>query len=361
MRPKQTFLPEDSAFPFQGLSGDAPSTLLDSKFSPRLSNVLVTNGIVSNRTGYLQLGGDVQGTVIGLIDFEDNDGNEWLVCVTTERMYRFDFSGPSWVEITNGVVLDDFESISDWHQELNVALTDEGTIKKVGSNSMKVAVAADFTTGLMCSTDDFSPVVNVTAYAGIDVWVYSSIALNVNEISIVLAEDSAGVKTNNYETFLLPAIAATTWTHVRVTGTFSDLNVVKSLGIYGEVDVGACSLYFDDLRVSESGLWTGDEDDILDWEVATDDDHKWLFITNGKDTPQRWHGSSNFEDMVCDYAAFDTCRSIRVFFNHLFLGGVKTAAWAGQFVIWSVAGDFEDWTGTGSGAQLLADSDGDIR
>lgn len=107
---------------------------------------------------------------------------------------------------------------------------------------------------------------------------------------------------------------------------------------------------------------TGDRDHI-EFAGVTDVNGRRLIITNGVDAPRVWDGDINtpFTDWVPTYTGLTTFKTLAVFNEHLFLGGVTTADEEPQLIAWSTAGDFDDFeTGT-SGAQLLYQLTGGIK
>jgi len=115
--------------------------------------------------------------------------------------------------------------------------------------------------------------------------------------------------------------------------------------------------------ISGGTAWTGDEDDNLDWCIAkgtaaTDD--TWLIMVNGQGKAHKWNGTGNVQDLAVDIASFASATTVEIFNNHLLLGAVNDGGSNPQTVYWSVANDFEDWTGTGSGVALIADLEGEI-
>jgi hypothetical protein len=98
MRPTRYSVPEDAMFPFLGINNENPSTLCDPRFSPRMTNVELRQGILGKRRGYESFGAEVDGIVLGVIEFESLTGVKSTVLVTTEKQYVWD--GSAWSDIT---------------------------------------------------------------------------------------------------------------------------------------------------------------------------------------------------------------------------------------------------------------------
>lgn len=107
---------------------------------------------------------------------------------------------------------------------------------------------------------------------------------------------------------------------------------------------------------------TGDLD-LIDFETLTDINGHRLVVTNGVDIPRVWDGdlTNDFEDWTPDFTDFVTMKTIKVFSEHLFLGGITTSTTVDpKTIAWSNAGDFEDFIDGTSGAQLLYQLKSDI-
>ena len=369
-RASKSFMPQDSIFPIQGLDTDIPSTMLNPRYSPKSLNTTVTDGILSKRRGYrdfAETGGDIPITqpdavgdpILGLVHFETLAGVSQFIAVTTRSRFLYNSTDEEWRIL--GRVVEDCETHGDWTASANVTTADESTLVKVGSESLKLTLADAFGTGLVCY-DNFAAV-NMIAETGMSFWFRSTVALDAGDWSVVLSEDADGAQ-NNWVEFEVPAIAANTWMLVRSLPTAGDLdmdemNLTVSIGLYQNVDKGVHSVYFDDIRTS--AIWTGDESNVLDYEVATDLSGRYLFIANGLDHPLFMDGTTEFFVQLAGPTGFETCKSIKVYKDHLVLGNVELAADYPKAIYWSVAGDFTDWSSYGSGTALLADAVGDIQ
>lgn len=99
---------------------------------------------------------------------------------------------------------------------------------------------------------------------------------------------------------------------------------------------------------------TGDRDQ-LDFEDVTDISGRRLILTNGQDQPRFWTGdtSSSFNVWTPAFTNFVTMKTIRVFAEHLMLGGITSTNPEPHTIAWSTAGDFEDFNTGTSGVQIL--------
>lgn len=132
MKRTRHYLPADSIFPFRGLDTLGPSTQLLPGYSPRLLNVEIDRGIVSRRTGIKRFANAVDGKILGFIEFEDINGDDHLVCVTTTKQYLLD--GDTWKNITYQDGGDDVDWTGDEDDLLDYAivtgLDGNGTLTK---------------------------------------------------------------------------------------------------------------------------------------------------------------------------------------------------------------------------------------
>ena len=112
--------------------------------------------------------------------------------------------------------------------------------------------------------------------------------------------------------------------------------------------------------ISGGTSWTGDEGDVLDYAIGWDDTGKYIYITNGKDTPRRWDGSGNFADISINLPNFVTCKTLSIYKGYLILGNVETNSYDTQAVVWSDTSDFGEFVSGNSGINILSDVVGKI-
>lgn len=212
-QPNRNFLPEQSVYPAMGLNTTSPSSQMDPGFSPDLLNIRLRRGDAFKRNGYVQLGGDLDGTVMAIIRFEISEGVFKTVAITTTKQYVYDPGSSSWTNIT-----------------------------------------------------------------------------------------------------------------------------LQTMGV--DVD------------------WTGSTTDLVDWVIGTDDSGTWLFVTNGKDEPRKWDGSSaHFVLHGFNLVGFTTCKCFAVFEGSILLGNLNGEP---RTIAWSDTENFTEFTTGNADAQLLTDGDGDI-
>jgi len=117
--------------------------------------------------------------------------------------------------------------------------------------------------------------------------------------------------------------------------------------------------------VTGGTTWDGTEDNYLDWAVGQDGGDRYLYITNGKNRPLQWTGSGAFADLSGHANItgnnLTTVRSVVGYAGRLFLANITDSnADYPQTIAWSAAGDFDNWTGVGSGTLHIPDLQGEI-
>lgn len=159
--------------------------------------------------------------------------------------------------------------------------------------------------------------------------------------------------------FVFPIVAgANQGVYTTVSSSFgggnTTITVAETLPAVGTV-AGAIVLA-DEFDTEERGF--------IDFASLTDDNGHRLLITNGNDTPRYWSGDvgDDFEDWTpVNFPDFLTCKTMAVFAEHLFLGGVVTTTRdEPSLIAWSDAGDFEEFVLGQAGVQVLYQL-GDIR
>ena len=151
-------------------------------------------------------------------------------------------------------------------QGAEVTCTADTSNKTQGTASAKMAMTADATTGLLAYV---SKACSIRNYDWIEVYFYSSIALNDGDMKFRICSDTEGsVVLEEYD---VPALSATTWTPFKFKlNNPALLGEVKSFGIEQIVDKGAFNLYVDSIKAIKMGLtilepcdiaWTPDKTD----------------------------------------------------------------------------------------------------
>ena len=133
-----------------------------------------------------------------------------------------------------------------WTAKANVTATEEGAIKKEGTASAKLVIAAGFTTGLV-ATHDFSAI-DISGYNSISFWIRSNTNINKGVLQLVYDEDATCASPS--QSTDIPALKADTWIKVSLplSATAADRNAIISVGINAVSDPSAITIYVDDIR-----------------------------------------------------------------------------------------------------------------
>lgn len=339
----------------KGMITGVASTVLPPEASPFISGCYLKNGEVLTDFGYTQFPvpsgvktNRVHGSVLALPQFIKSDGTSVLLALTTTNVYVYNTSTLTWDNVTQGTLVSDCETA--WTANANVTSTADTTIKITGSKSSKNVIDAAFTTG-NASYIDFSST-NLTAATAIHFWIYSNVALAVNNYSILLSNQIAGGLGAGYVNFNVPAIAADTWTPCCVDGDFSSLTAALSVSLRVQTDAGAATIYLDDIKAVKR--FTGTVDNRFSFTTYNN-----VFMTvNEVDQPQKYTGSGYFTDLVTTLAsgAITLAKIILAFKDHVvMMNTIENAATCPQRATWSNIGKHEDYTSGTTGYQDLTD------
>jgi hypothetical protein len=141
------------------------------------------------------------------------------------------------------LILDDCEAAWVEFVDPDVVVTADAAIFKVGSKSVKMAVAAGCSAGDILATEVVAA--DLTTYPYLSLWIRSSVALDLGDLQLLL--DDTPLCASPIETINIPAVATPdTWTLVQCP--LSDpslLGSIISLGIKMVVDKGAFDVYLD--------------------------------------------------------------------------------------------------------------------
>jgi hypothetical protein len=364
--------------PTKGLVTRYPPFALDnpdgitSKATPYCSGIYLSNGevcsdwghnalpvVTDTRTNYLN------GSFMKSYQFFKTDGVTHEIALTTTQAYEFNTSTQTWDCITRGTLIDDCETA--WTASADVTSTRDTTIKLRGSYSAKHVIASGFTTGIVSYFNFGAKDISDATNTHITLWVYSTASLASDVLRLRLSEQNNGGTGATYADYTIPALTASTWTHVSVVtstpaassaGTFpNDLNAVLSVSLIAVSDPGTVTVYLDDIRTTNN--FTGDEDN--QFSCCTYDDY--MIVTNGVDQPKKYDGvvATGFQNLATTLAAGAITNSeivIAIKDHIVFMNNTENGAAAPQRVSWGNIGALEDYVnGTAGYNDLTGDSD----
>ena len=127
--------------------------------------------------------------------------------------------------------------------------------KKQGTQSLKMVIAAgasagDFVTDSITSKD-------LSQYDYIEMWVKSTVATSAGNLKLLL--DDTAACGSPLETLSIPALSANTWTFVRMALSNPNTDTaIISVGLEYDSDLGACTVWIDDISAVENDTaeWT---------------------------------------------------------------------------------------------------------
>jgi len=139
-----------------------------------------------------------------------------------------------------------------WNEDVPANTTAAASVAwfKVGTSSVELAYAAAAAAGVI--TTEVIAVTTLVPYKYIDLWVKCTVDAAAGDFQLMLDDTAKCVSA--LETINLPALEAGVEQHVRLTlaNPETDLTLI-SVGIKLVTDLGACSLFVDDIRAATSG------------------------------------------------------------------------------------------------------------
>uniref|UniRef100_A0A6M3J510 Uncharacterized protein n=1 Tax=viral metagenome TaxID=1070528 RepID=A0A6M3J510_9ZZZZ len=133
----------------------------------------------------------------------------------------------------------------------NVTVTADTSFKKEGTASAKLVEDGNSAAGAILGYATISSA-DISDCDALEFWLYSSIALTAGQLDFAL--DNTAAIASPIESLDVPATTAATWTRhvVSLANPQSDTAII-SLGIVNTSDVGACTLYIDDVKAVKKG------------------------------------------------------------------------------------------------------------
>ena len=344
--------------PTKGLVTVIPPTMLEEEMSPSMAGVILKDGEVSSdygtvafpvpgvlKTNYLN------GAVMRIDPFNLTSGVQRLVALTTKQAYEYNTSTTTWDNISMGQTIEDCEDA--WVASASVTATADSSVKLRGSNSSKLVIAAAFTTGL-AAYENFSSL-DLSAETGVHFWIYSTVATSAGNLQLLL-DDTNGCG-SPLETLDIPALAANTWTPVYVAyANAGALTAILSVGLNVAADLGAQTVYLDDIR--SVNAFTGTSSNLFSVEYLNDT----MLISNGVNLPKKYLGTAatGLQTLATALAAgsITTTEIILVAKDHVVLmNNTENGGDAPARASWSNIGKTEDYTGGTAGYQDLTDDE----
>ena len=141
---------------------------------------------------------------------------------------------------------------------------------KQGTQALKIVVAAGASAGNFLS--DSITATDISGYDTIEMWIKSTVATSAGNLKLLL-DDSAACA-SPLETLSIPALTANTWTFVRMSlSAPQNATAIISIGFEYDADLGACTIFLDDISVVAN--------DTAEWEIL--DRRNWKIDKEARD------------------------------------------------------------------------------
>jgi len=374
MRPDSGYIPITLHHPLRGIKTDVPATQLDPSFSPKIDNMFIRDGVAFKRSGYKELvAQDLDQNVMALINFQLLDGTRKFVAVTEDRQYVYDNSNGEWDDVTatesvhaiqQASALVDYFKISGNHTAM-FRLLSEFVVTGSTGNDGTYTVDDDVVRQPSYDSGDDLTTIYVDTGGG------ESVATNAVDgliTGVSYPVTGANAVADTFDVAGDHEALFTAGTIFRVddsTGDDGFYTVASSSHAGGtttitvdeDVDPGTGD---GSIRVLRE--MTSTAGDYIDYAVGTDDDYHRLYITNGRDRPRYWDGSSDSFYLWCpEFTGFETCRTMEVFFDYMVLGYITLASDNPKTIAWSDTSDFQEFNDDNSGILLIPSLSGDIQ
>jgi hypothetical protein len=171
-------------------------------------------------------------------------GSESVIVMATEQTFK---SSPE-------SVIHTCEAAWDELVDADVTLTADAVDYKVGAKSIKMVVAAGVSADDILATDSFAAK-DLSDYTHIVAWVKCSIATALADFKLLL-DDTASCG-SPLETLEIPALAANTWTQVKLAmASPATCTAIVSVGVQQHHDIAGNTFWIDDIRAITEGIIT---------------------------------------------------------------------------------------------------------
>ena len=137
---------------------------------------------------------------------------------------------------------------SGWTQQTNVTQAFDSTQRREGGSSLRLILAAAVAAGDNVASKTITAL-DISKYDRIEFWIRSTVATASGDFTLRLTSGA------NTVAFNVPALVANTWTYGRVTVNPDDarlLTAVVTVVLRQVVDIGAATLWVDDIKAAEN-------------------------------------------------------------------------------------------------------------
>jgi hypothetical protein len=139
---------------------------------------------------------------------------------------------------------------SAWTAGSNVTLTLDTVLKKRGVGSNKLVLASGVSAGDVIAYKDISSI-DLSDYTHLEWWARCSKTTTAGNLKLLL--DNTAAATSPIELLDFPALIADTWTPIRVALAKADEDTaIISVGIEDDADIGAETVWIDDVRATNN-------------------------------------------------------------------------------------------------------------
>lgn len=199
------------------------------------------------------------------------DPEESLALHGDDRQKRFDV--PSEFKMLNNILTRQYvessqidNAGSDWDEATvaNVTRTvDTQDFKRV--SAVRMVVASGASAGLVLASKAISSL-DLRKYDYAEFWIKSTVATSAGDLQLLL--DDTALCVSPIETLNVPALTANTWTYVRVALVTPALDsAIISVGLKYTVDIGAATIWINDVRAVNDSTATWVRMDRANWHI----------------------------------------------------------------------------------------------
>ncbi|RUS42271.1 hypothetical protein [Cohnella sp. AR92] len=249
-----------------GYNDSVDPALLPDNALCEVENAIIGRGSITKKFGFAKYTVSALSSAIRRIyTFFKNAGPTEMLAVSNATLYKDNSGTLEPIPVYRYQTIEDCEDPWDESVNANVTGSIDTADKKAGNASVKLVVAAAAAANTILATEVI-PATDISQGTLVRLWIKSSVATNAGDLQLLL--DNTAACASPVYALSVPALSANEWKRVEMPydGTVAGSAAIISIGLKYVVDIGACTIWLDDVDVRFLSVMTSSDTDMLTYK-----------------------------------------------------------------------------------------------